>query len=229
MKQIDLRQGDCLDIMKKIPNNSVDLIVTDPPYKITQRGNYGTFGGMMKTKQSMKGKIFNENDIEIQDYIKELYRILKDSTHCYIMTNDKNLLEYMNEITNAGFLITKLLIWNKKNVICCQFYMTSKEYIIFCRKGKAKAINKCGTKDILEIPNKKTKIDGKNIHDTEKPIELMKTLIENSSKESDIVLDPFMGVGSTGIACKQLNRDFIGIELDKQYFDIAKERIEGLK
>ena len=223
---IDLKQGDCLELMKNIEDNSIDLIVTDPPYKITQRGNYGTFGGMMKTKQSMKGKIFKENDIDIKDYIKELYRILKDSTHCYIMTNDKNLLDYMNAITNAGFYITKLLIWNKKNTICCQFYMTSKEYIIFCRKGKAKGIKKCGTKDIIEIPNKKTKIDGKNIHDTEKPVDLMKILIENSSSENEIVFDPFMGVGSTGIACKELNRNFIGIELDKQYFDIAKERIE---
>lgn len=221
-----LFQGDCLEVLKSIPDKSIDLIATDPPYKITPRGNYGTFGGMMKTEQSMKGKIFNENDISISDFIAEFYRVLKDSSHCYIMTNDKNLLEYMNEIAKADFIITKLLIWNKQNKICGQFYMTQKEYIIFCRKGKAKGINHCGTSDILEIPNKKTKSYGKNLHDTEKPVELMKVLVENSSNEQDTVLDPFMGIGSTGIACANTNRNFIGIELDENYFNIAKERIE---
>ena len=225
---IKLLQGDCLELIKDIPDGSVDLIVTDPPYKITPRGNYGTFGGMMKTKQSMKGKIFNENDINISQFINEFYRVLKNNTHCYIMTNDKNLLEYMNEIVKAGFIITKLLIWNKQNKICGQFYMTQKEYIIFCRKGKAKGIKNCGTADILEIPNKKTKNNGKNLHDTEKPIELMKVLIENSSNENDVVLDAFMGVGSTGIACAETNRNFIGIELDNKYFEIAKQRIESV-
>lgn len=76
------------------------------------------------------------------------------------------------------------------------------------------------------LKNIKTKgIDGKNLHDTEKPIELMKILIANSSKVNDIVIDPFMGIGSTGIACKQLHRRFIGIEIDKKYYHIAKERI----
>lgn len=107
-----------------------------------------------------------------------------------------------------------------------QYYMSQFEYILFFRKGKGHKINHCGTSDILSVPNKKTKgKDGKNIHDTEKPIELMKILIDNSSQEGDTVLDPFMGVGTTGIAATVLNRDFIGIELDKAYFDIATERM----
>lgn len=223
---INLLQGNCLELIKNIPDNSIDLIVTDPPYRITQRGNYGTFGGMMKTKQSMKGKIFNENNISISQFIYEFYRVLKNSSHCYIMTNDKNIHEYMNEIIKAGFIISKLLIWDKQNKICGQFYMSQKEYIIFCRKGKAKGINNCGTSDILSIPNRKTKDkNGKNLHDTEKPVELMKILIENSTLPQGVVLDPFMGVGSTGIACLNTNRKFIGIELDENYFNIAKERI----
>lgn len=105
------------------------------------------------------------------------------------------------------------------------YYMSCFEYILFFRKGKGIRINNCGTPDILSIPNKKTKIDGKNIHDTEKPVELMKILIENSSKEGDTILDPFMGSGTTGIACRKTNRKFIGVEIDEQYFKIAKERI----
>ena len=78
---------------------------------------------------------------------------------------------------------------------------------------------------INSLPNKKTKINNVNIHDTEKPVDLMKILIENSSNENDLVLDPFMGSGSTGLACKMSKRNFIGIEIDKKYFNIAKERI----
>ena len=71
--------------------------------------------------------------------------------------------------------------------------------------------------------------NGKNLHDTEKPVDLMKILVENSSNEEDVVLDAFMGIGATGIACENLNRNFIGIELDENYFNIAKERIEKEK
>ena len=107
-----------------------------------------------------------------------------------------------------------------------QFYMSQFEYILFFRKGKGIKINNCGTSDILSIPNKKRKdINGKNLHDTEKPVELMKILIENSSLENQIVLDPFMGIGSTGIACLQANRKFIGIEIDEKYFNIAKNEM----
>ena len=99
--------------------------------------------------------------------------------------------------------------------------MNACEFILFLRKGKAKNINNLGSKTILSVPNVRNKM-----HPTEKPVELMQILIENSSNENDTVLDPFMGSGSTGIACLNTNRNFIGIELDKTYFDIAKSRIE---
>ena len=96
------------------------------------------------------------------------------------------------------------------------------EFILFLRKGKAKNINNIGTTTLLQVPNFKK---GTKQHPTEKPIDLMKILIENSSSENEIVLDPFMGVGSTALACKELKRNFIGFELDKQYYDIANKRI----
>ena len=92
------------------------------------------------------------------------------------------------------------------------------------RKGRAKNINNCSTKNIIKISN----IIGHKLHPTEKPVEVNKILIENSSNEGDTVMDLFMGSGSAGIACKLLNRDFIGIEIDKKYFDIAKKRIENI-
>ena len=225
---IDLRQGDCLEVMKDIPDESIDLIVTDPPYKVTSRGNAGNSGGMLQKEINRKGMVFNHNNISCKSYAPEFYRILKEGTHCYVMTNHINLIEMLNVFTSVGFNFVKCLIWNKGNKIMGQFYMNQFEYIMFFRKGKARKINNCGTSDVLNINNKKTKINGKNLHDTEKPVELMKILIENSSKENDVVLDPFMGIGSSGIACINTNRNFIGIELDEKYFEIAKNRIENV-
>ena len=221
-----LINGNAIDFMKTLEDESVDLIVTDPPYKVTARGNAGNSGGMMQSKLSMQGKIFKHNDVKPIEYISEFYRLLKDGSHCYIMTNHVNLQEMLNTATECGFRFIKSLIWNKGNKIMGQFYMSQFEYILFFRKGKGKKINKCGTADILNVPNKKTKgEDGKNIHDTEKPVELMKILIENSSQEGELVLDPFLGVGATAMACKELNRDYIGIELDEKYYNIACKRV----
>ena len=223
-----LINDNAIDFMKTLEDESVDLIVTDPPYKVTARGNAGNSGGMMQSKLSMQGRIFKHNDVRPMEYIPEFYRLLKDGSHCYIMTNHVNLQEILNTATECGFHFIKSLIWNKGNKIMGRFYMSQFEYILFFRKGKGKKINKCGTADILNVPNKKTKgKDGKNIHDTEKPVELMKILIENSSQENEVVLDPFVGVGSTALACKELNRNFIGIELDENYYNIAHNRING--
>lgn len=219
---------DTLSLLKDIPSESIDLVVTDPPYKMTARGNHGNTGGMLAKKITMDGNVFDHNDISISDYANDLYRVLKDGSHCYVMTNHVNLIEMLNTMTDVGFHFIKSLIWDKGNKIMGRFYMSQYEYILFFRKGKGVQINNCGTSDILSFPNKKLKgEDGSNLHDTEKPVELMKVLIENSSKPNDIVLEPFMGIGATCIACKQSGRRYIGCELDKKYFDIAKERLNG--
>lgn len=224
---INLLNEDCLETMKKINDNSIDLIITDPPYKNTSRGCSGTMGGYWKSEKAKKGIIFDYNSISCKEYLPEFYRILKDKTICYVMCNNINLLEIISTGINCGFHFVKCLIWEKGNKICGRYYMNCFEYIILFRKGGDKPINKCGTPDILKIPVKKLKDDnGKNLHDTEKPVELMEILIENSTKENEIVLDPFMGIGGVGVACKNLNRKFIGVEIDNQYYKIAKDRIE---
>ena len=230
MNKIKLINGNCLDTLKNIPNESIDLIVTDPPYPTTSRGNAGNSGGMLQKDINKKGKVFTYNNINCKEYAPEFYRLLKDGSHCYVMTNHINLIDMLNTFTDVGFHFIKSLIWNKGNKIMGQYYMSQYEYILFFRKGKGKKINNCGTSDILSISNKKTKDkDGKNIHDTEKPVELMEVLVNNSSQENELVLDPFMGVGSTGIACIKNKRNFIGIEIDENYFNIAKERIEEIE
>lgn len=223
-----LYNDDCVKLMKKMKSELIDLIVTDPPYKTTKRGisEKTTTGGLVRSELGKQGKIFKHNDIKPQEYIPELYRILKEGSHCYIMTNHVNLQEILNTATECGFHFIKSLIWDKGNKIMGQCYMSQFEYILFFRKGKHKKINNCGTSDILSIPNKKTKDkNGKNLHDVEKPVDLMKILIENSSNKGDLVFDPFMGIGSTGIACVKSDRNFVGIEIDENYFNISKDRI----
>lgn len=228
-KSFSLMEGDCLKLLGEFPDNSIDLIVTDPPYRVTSRGSAGNSGGMLQKKINRSGKVFEYNEISSSDYLPEFYRILKDGSHCYVMTNHVNLFQTLNNANKCGLHFIKSLIWNKGNKIMGQYYMSQFEYILFFRKGKGIKINNCGTSDILNIPNKKTKdSNGKNIHDTEKPVELMSILIDNSSRVNDLVLDPFMGVGSAGIAALSLKRRFIGIELDKNYYSIAYDRIASL-
>lgn len=224
--QVQLICGDCIDAIKKLQNDSIDLLITDPPYRVTSKGNAGNSGGMLQKEINMKGQVFVHNNIDCVEYAPEFYRILKNGSHCYVMTNHINLIHMLNTFTECGFHFIKSLIWNKGNKIMGQYYMSQFEYILFFRKGKGIRINNCGTSDILSVPNTKSKDEnGKNLHDTEKPVELMQILVENSSKENDIVIDPFMGIGSTGLACVNTNRKFIGIELDNNYYDIAKNRL----
>lgn len=218
--------GECVEQLKLLDDNSIDLIVTDPPYKTTSRGNAGNSCGMLQKSINKKGQVFAYNNIDCSEYAPEFYRVLKDGSHCYVMTNHVNLIKMLNTFTNCGFHFIKCLIWDKGNKIMGQYYMSQFEYIMFFRKGKGIKINHCGTSDILSYPNIKTKDEnGNNLHDTEKNVDLMEVLVNNSSKEGEIVLDPFMGIGSTGIAAVRNNREFIGVELDPKYYDIAVQRI----
>lgn len=230
---IDLRCGDCLELLKDIPDKSIDLVVTDCPYHIVSGGctniprkdePSGIFNRRNTFTQAnaKSGKLFDNNDIEFEDWLPELFRILKQDTHCYIMINARNLKQLQLEAEKAGFKFQNILVWKKNNATPNRYYLNNCEFILMLRKGKAKNINNMGTKNVLEIPN----IIGNKKHPTEKPVELMKILVENSSNEGDVVIDPFMGVGATGVACKNLNRNFIGIEIDERYYNIAKERIE---
>lgn len=232
-----LYNDDCINILKKIRDASIDLVVTDCPYHIVSGGctndavkigRYTECGGMLShrngnVENTKTGKLFEHNEIEFSDWMPEVYRVLKPETHCYVMINARNLKDLWLSAEKAGFAFQNLLIWDKGNSTPNRWYMQSYELILMLRKGKARKINHMGTSNILRVPN----IIRTKRHPTEKPPDLMKVLIENSTNEDDTVLDPFMGVGGTGIACKELNRDFIGIEIDKQYYTIAEKRING--
>lgn len=221
IKPNELIKGDLMDNICGIDNDSVDLIVTDPPYKTTTRGNSGGTGGLLMSEETLSGKMFKHNDIDFNEWLPQMYRVLKEGGHAYFMTNNKNLKDMLVATEDAGFKVFKTLVWAKNTPITNMWYMDSHEYIIFARKGKAIRINDCGTKSVLGYDNPRNKM-----HPTQKPIELMEVLIKNSSNEGDVVLDPFMGSGSTGVAAYNAKRQFIGIELDNEYFKVAKKRIK---
>lgn len=231
-----LVNGDAMEVFKSISDNTINLVITDPPYKITARGNGGNSGGMFQKKEVNNGKVFKDNNLEIEDWLPELYRVLKDGSHCYIMTNNKNITHYLkvidemyfNDDKKQKFHFIKNLIWVKDNKIMGQTYMSQFEYIIMLRKGGHKRINNCGDSDVLTFKNKKLKgEDGKTIHDTEKPVDMMEVLVLNSSNEGDLVLDPFMGIGSVPVACMNTNRRYFGIELNDTYYSVALGRTRG--
>ena len=235
-KSVNLFNGDCLEVMKSIPDNSIDCAVIDPPYKIVAGGcrkvaDNECAGIFNKRRESNKrtdwveevrtGKMFKHNDIKFEQWLPELYRVMADKSHTYLMINSRNLAELQNKAEQAGFKFQNLLIWDKGNVTPNRYYMQAYECILMLRKGGAKTITNKGTSNILRVPN----IIGNKKHPSEKPVELLEIMINNSTNDGDTVIDMFMGSGSTGAACINTDRKFIGIELDEKYFEVCKERL----
>jgi len=222
--KIDLYNDDCLSVLDNLisKNIKVDCIITDPPYKVISGGKPTKKGQPSGLLSKNDGKIFKYNDLDETLWFPKIYKILKDNSHCYIMTNTLNLEKYLRLSRESGFKLHNLLVWEKNNCTPNRWYMKNCEYILFLRKGKAKSINNKGSKTVHKFNNTINKL-----HPSEKPIDLMKYYILNSTNENETVLDFTMGSGTTGVACKHLNRNFIGIELDEYYFNIAKKRILG--
>lgn len=198
-----LYNEDCLKVLEELPDNSIDLIVSDIPYHIV-------IGSRCSKKQGYpaknQGKLFEYDSIKPKEYMQLLYDKLKDGTHCYLMINEKNLAHLQLEAEKVGFKFQQLIIWNKGNALPNHYYMRCYECILMLRKGKAKDINDMKIKNILDIPNIKA---GTKLHSCQKPTALTDVLITNSSNIGDIVLDMFLGSGSTGVSALQNKRKFI--------------------
>lgn len=236
-----------MDILKKLPDKCVDLVCTDCPYRIGSGGaTTGAYGNLREdsprgvlfrgygkaikprvaesdenSENVKSGKMFEHNEIKFEKWLPEIYRVLKDKTHCYIMVNGRNLAELQKQAEKVGFVYQNLLVWDKGNATPNKFYLNACEFILMLRKGGERWINNMGTKTVLKVPN----IIGDKCHPTEKPVPLMEILVANSTNENELVLDLFAGGGSTCIAAKNLKRRFIGIEIDEQYADVANKRI----
>lgn len=219
---IELYKRDCLDILPTLINNGqkVDLILIDPPYLI----NYKT-GHRKNKKHDFCKPILNDNNPEVlKKSFKLLYELLNDNCAFYCFCNADNIDFFKQEI-NKYFKIKNILIWMKNNWTAGDLkgaYAKQTEFIIYSVKGRH-ILNGRRDSDILKY----NRVTGKlQQHQNQKPVDLLKFLIEKSSKPHDTILDCFMGSGSTGVACTQTNRNFIGIELDENYYNIAEKRIQ---
>ena len=216
--------GDCIENMKQIPNESIDLIVTDPPYLIKYKTSY-----RKDKNHDFCSEILNDdNEQLIIDYIKECYRILKNNTAMYMFCNCDRVDFFKQQLELNGFKIKNMIIWVKNNWTAgdlkAQF---GKQYeIIFLVNKGRKTFNGKRITDVWEFDRVSGK---KQLHQNQKPIDLLEQCILKHSDENDVVFDGFMGSGSTGIACLNTNRKFIGVELEEKYFNTAKERIENHK
>jgi site-specific DNA-methyltransferase (adenine-specific) len=215
MNDIQLIMGDCLEAMKDIPDGSVDCVVTDPPYGMSFQSNY---------RKEKHRKIENDDSLEWLDtFFDQCYRKMKEDTHIYSFCSFHHIDKFKVSMQRF-FDVKNILIWQKNNTGMGDLegdYAPKYEMILFGAKGR-RTLN--GSRDPNIVPCYKT---GNKLHPTQKPEELMVYLIEKSSTAGDTILDPFMGSGTTGVACVQTGRKFIGIEKDKKYFEIAKKRIEG--
>ena len=224
--KIKLMQGDCLERTKEIPDDSVDLILTDPPYNIARDNNFHTMG--------RAGIDFGEWDKGFDQFswMNDIPRLLAKNGSVIIFNDWKNVGEIAKYGEQLGLTIKDMIRWEKSNPMPRnkdRRYITDYEVAVWLTMPKAKWVfnRQSDTYDRPLVKGSLTPKSEKVGHTTQKPVYLMKKLLETHSNIGDVVLDPFMGSGTTGTACANLGRNFIGIELDWDYYNIAKGRIEG--
>jgi len=228
-----LLQGDCLELMKKIPNESIDLIVTDPPYNISATNGGGTINNVKKLNKSLQDLVRANitKGYDIKAFGEEFIRVMKE-INIYLWCNKMQIYDYFAFYVGKHKCKFDIICWHKTNALptYSNKYLSDTEYLLYFRNGKGKCFpnsyNDAKTYYIAPINHKDKKLYG---HPTIKPLDITEKIIRNSSKENQLILDPFMGSGTTGVACVNTNRNFIGMELDKNYFNIAKDRIEKAK
>jgi site-specific DNA-methyltransferase (adenine-specific) len=214
---IDFQQMDCFDGLKDIPDNSVDLVATDPPYGIGLRKGYKEGNKLVAGDDGFSVMFF------LDDLLSELKRVMKDGTACYIFTRFDVMPYWFMKCKNY-FDVKSCIIWSKGgggigdlqgnyalNYEMCLYMVKGRHLLNGKREGAVWNIGKCR----------------QEYHETQKPVEVMEKIIEKSSNVGGIVLDPFAGSATTGIACKNLNRSFIGFEMIKENYDVAKSRIDN--
>jgi len=220
--------GDSYKLIKEIDDNSVDLIVTDPPYDIknTKAGGKSDFA---KSIQNMNNELESNNltnSIEIK-ILDEFRRVMK-KINIYLWCNKAQIRMYLNYFSDCSF---DIIVWRKTNAPPTYHnkYLSDKEYCLYFRKGGYCCPN-CyeDAKTIYEQPINildKNKFE----HPTIKPLNIIETIIKNSSKVGDLVLDPFIDSGTTGIACENTKRNYIGIEIEPKWYNVATYRLTGLQ
>ena len=212
-----LHCGDCLSEMEKIESGAVQCVIADPPY------------GARRPPQHSKRGAFKEianNEGVHAEWIPEAFRVLTDGSALYVFVCWDVLHQWQKEIKKAGFRVRSCIVWDKvvhglADLTTC--WAPQHEMILFAAKGRHELKGK-RPKDVLRVQ----RVDPTSLrHPYEKPVDLLTRLVKASTDEGETVLDPFMGSGTTGVACVQTGRNFIGIELDKDHFAAAEKRIKG--
>lgn len=224
---------DCMVGMKEIPDGSVDLVVTDPPYVLgTQggglfnaKGNYGQYGchPPRKVMNNIRG-ITNGFGEEVLD---EMVRVMK-KINIYLWCSQKQipwLLQYFVEQRGCNW---DLLAWHKGNPVpsCGNKYLSDTEWCLYFREKGVPLFGTYQTKRKYWVQDSNRADNVKYGHPTVKPLRIIDMLITNSSKEGDLVMDPYMGSGTTAVACIRENRRYVGFEIDESYYKRAKLRLE---
>lgn len=225
---VTLLHGDCLERMKEIPDGSIDMVMTDPPYEISDSG-----GGMMANENRKFLRQINSLELckgfDIVSFLDSCTPLFKNKQYwCGVFFCSLKQIHYYLNYAIENNLQYGLGVWYKTNPtpLCHNKYLNDLEYWIYIKGSKSRIMGDYSTKSLAYLS--KINITDKKIygHPTIKPLDLIEKFLINHTIEGNTILDPFMGSGSTGVSCKNLNRNFIGIELDETYFNIAKERIE---
>lgn len=224
-----LSNNDCIQIMQQFIDTGVkvDTIITDPPYNISRPNNFQTMGSVSRI-----GMDFGEWDknFDLTSWIKPMSKLLKENSNVVIFNDWKNLSLIKQECENNNISIKRCLVLNKTNPAPFnrdRMFVNDVEFAIW---GVYNSKNKptkwtFNRKNPVEKCVINTTVQSSKLHPTMKDLKVISYLVDLLSNENDIVFDPFMGSGTTGLACGNLNRNFIGIELDKNYFEIARERL----
>ena len=226
MKLNEIQFGDAYELIKSVPDNSIDCIYTDVPY-LMQSGGKG--GGALGNRIHNLIRNDMKNIIEGFDYklLDELIRVMK-KVNIFIWCNKQQILDIANYFKDYSM---EILVWAKDNPtpFTNNVWLADLEYCLYFREKGVKLNDGYELKSKwFNSPINKSDKDDYG-HPTIKPIELVKRHIAHATNENDIVLDPFMGSGTTAVACKELGRNFIGYEINKEYYTIATDRLNGIK
>ena len=223
-------RADSKEVIKRIPDNSIDFILTDPPYNLSQ---HSTGNIPLPGRSAMNNDVadWDKIDFNPEEWADEFIRILKPTGNLFIFTSYNQLGRWYNCLDHR-FDTSNFMIWHKTNPAPKVFkagFLNSCEMIFTCwnKKHTWNFISQADMHNFIQspicMPPERLK-DPK--HPAQKPISILKKMLEIASNKDDIIFDPFMGVGSTGVAALELDRRFVGVEIDEAYFNAAKKRIE---
>jgi site-specific DNA-methyltransferase (adenine-specific) len=214
-----LHQGDAVDWLRTLRTESVDLVVTDPPYESLEKHRaIGTTTRLKHSKSSSNDwfRIFPNQ--RFPELFREVYRVLSKDRHFYLFCDAETMFVAKPLAEAAGFRFWKPLVWDKQKIGMGYHYRARYEFILFFEKGKRK-LNNLGLPDILSSPRIH------NGYPTEKPVSINQTLIEQSTEPGEVIVDPFFGSGSAGVAALNAGRHFLGNDISETALSITNTRL----